>query len=107
MLKAANENYLIGAFPEKQLINSGSGSADLNGNGSIEDVYYLLAYQTQDDYWVVYFDLNGNKNLSDDKPLRTYKENYDAFTIENQKRLPPFTMALNIFPEEKKSFTVL
>ena len=102
MLKPSGENYLIGAFPEKQLINSGSGSADLNGNGSIEDVYYLLAYQTQDDYWVVYFDLNGNKNLSDDKPLRTYKENYDAFTIENQKRLPPFTMALNIFPEEKK-----
>ena len=102
MLKAANENYLIGAFPEKQLINSGSGSADLNGNGSTEDVYYLLAYQTQDGYWVVYFDLNGNKNLSDDKPLRTYRENYDAFTIENQKGLPPFTMALNIFPEEKK-----
>lgn len=102
MLKSANENYLIGAFPEKQLINSGSGSADLNGNGSTEDVYYLLTYQTQDGYWVVYFDLNGNNNLSDDKPLRTYKENYDAFTIENQNGLPPFTIALNIFPDEKR-----
>lgn len=102
MLKPGGESYLIGAFPERQLINSGSGSADLNGNGSTEDVYYLLAYQTQDGYWVVYFDLNGNKNLSDDKPLRTYKENYDAFTIENQKGLPPFTMALNIFPDEKR-----
>lgn len=101
MLKAANENYFIGAFPEKQLINSGSGSADLNGNGSTEDVYYLLAYQTQDDYWVVYFDLNSNKNLSDDKPLRTYKENYDAFTIENQKGLPLYNGA-KYFPRRKK-----
>lgn len=102
MLKAFDENYLIGAFPEKQLINSGSGSADLNGNGSTEDIYYLLAYQTQDGYWAAYFDLNGNKILSDDKPLRTYKENFDAFTIENQKGLPPFTLALNIFPDEKR-----
>lgn len=102
MLKSAVGKYFIGAFPEKQLINSGSGSADLNGDDSTNDVYYLLAYQTQDGYWVVYFDLNGNGNLSDDKPLRTYKENYDAFTIENSKGLPPFTMALNIFPEEKR-----
>lgn len=102
MLKAASENYLIGAFPEKQLINSGSGSADLNGNGSTDDVYYLVAYETQDSFWAVYFDLNGNGNLSDEKPLRTYKENFDAFTIENKSGLPPFTMALNIFSDEKR-----
>ncbi len=101
-LKSADDKYYIGAFPEKHLMNSGSGAADLNGNGSTEDVYYFVTYKTAEGYWVVYFDLNGNGDLSDEKPIRTYKENFDSFTIKREKGLPPFTMALNIFPDEKK-----
>jgi tripeptidyl-peptidase-2 len=101
-LKSADDKYFIGAFPEKHLINSGSGAADLNGNGSTDDVYYFAAYKTAEGYWVVYFDLNGNGDLSDENPIRTYKEKFDSFTIKREKGLPPFTMALNIFPDENK-----
>ena len=101
LLKSEDDKYYIGAFPEKHLMNSGSGAADLNGNGSTDDVYYFIVYKTSQGYWVVYFDENGNGNLSDDNPIRTYKENFDTFTIKREKGLPPFTMALNIFPDEK------
>ncbi|MFN3693418.1 MAG: S8 family serine peptidase [Ignavibacterium sp.] len=102
LIPSSDNNYFIGAFPEKHLINSNSNSSDLNGNGSTDDVYYFIVYKTANNYWVVYFDLNGNGDLSDEKPLRNYKENFDAFTIERTKGLAPFTMALNIFPEENK-----
>ncbi|AFH50868.1 Subtilisin-like serine protease [Ignavibacterium album JCM 16511] len=102
LIPSADKNYFIGAFPEKHLINSNSGSADLNGNGSTDDVYYFIAYKTTDEYWVVYFDLNGNGDVSDERPIRNYKENFDAFSVERAKGLAPFTMALNIFPEENK-----
>ncbi|MFN3873428.1 MAG: S8 family serine peptidase [Ignavibacterium sp.] len=102
LIPSSDNNYFIGAFPEKHLINSNSNSSDLNGNGSTDDVYYFIVYKTAYNYWVVYFDLNGNGDLSDEKPLRNYKENFDAFTIERTKGLAPFTMALNIFPEENK-----
>ena len=101
-LKSADDKYYIGAFPESHLINSGSGSADLNGNGNTNDVYYFTAYKTSENYWVVYFDLNGNGDLTDEKPIRTYKEKFDTFTIKREKGLAPFTMALNIFPEDNK-----
>ena len=102
LLKSADEKYFIGAFPEKHLMNSGSGSADLNGNGNTNDVYYFVAYKTAENYWVVYFDLNGNGDLTDEKPIRTYKEKFDTFAIKREKGLTPLTMALNIFPEENK-----
>lgn len=102
LLPSFDDKYFIGAFQEKHLINSNSGSSDLNGNGSTDDVYYFIVYQTSDNYWVVYFDLNGNGDLSDESPLRNYKENFDSFTIMREKGLAPFTMALNILPEENK-----
>jgi subtilisin family serine protease len=102
LLPSLDKKYFIGAFPENHLINSNSNSADLNGNSSTDDVYYFIAYLSSENYWVVYFDLNGNGDLSDEIPLRNYKENFDAFTIKREKGLAPFTMALNIFPEESK-----
>lgn len=102
MLKSADDNYWMSVLNETHLINSGSGAQDLNGNGVIDDKYFMVTYKTTEDYWVVYFDTNGNGDLSDEKPLRNYKENFDAFTIQNQKGLTPITMALNIFPDEKR-----
>lgn len=102
LLPSSDEIYFIGAFPEKHLINSNSSSADLNGNGSTDDVYYFVVYKAADNYWVVYLDTNGNGDVTDENPLRTYKENFDSFTIKREKGLPPFTMALNIFPDENK-----
>ena len=101
MLKSADDNYWISVLSETHLINSGSGAQDVNGNGVKDDKYFMVTYKTTEGYWVVYFDTNGNGDLSDEKPLRNYKENFDAFTIQNQKGLTPLTFALNIFPEEK------
>ncbi len=101
MLKSADDNYWISVLNETHLLNSGSGAQDLNGNGSKDDKYFMVTYKTTEGYWVVYFDTNGNGDLSDEKPFRNYKENYDSFTIKNQKNLTPLTFALNIFPDEK------
>ncbi len=100
IVKSADDKYWIGVLDETHLMNSNSGAKDLNGNGK-DDKYYMVTYKTADGYWVVYFDRNGNNDLSDEKPIRNYKENYDAFTVENPSGLTPLTMALNIFPDEK------
>lgn len=101
LISSADNKYFIGAFPEKQLMNSGSGAADLNGNGNSEDVYHLITFKTNEEFWVVYFDTNADGDLTDEKPLRNFKEKQDAFYIPNKKGLAPFTFGLNIFPEEK------
>ncbi len=101
MLKSADDIYWITVLNETHLMNSGSGAQDLNGNGVKDDKYFMVTYKTTEGYWVVYFDKNGNGDLSDETPIRNYKENYDAFTIPNQKGLTPLTFALNIFPDEK------
>lgn len=100
-IRSTDEKYFIGGLPEKQLINSESGSADLNGNGNTEDIYHFITYKSNDGTWVTYFDTNADGNLSDEKPIRNFKENQDAFLIKKQSGLPPFTMGLNIYPEEK------
>lgn len=105
LLNSSDGKYFIGAFPEKHLLNSTSGSKDLNGNDSSDDVYYFVVFnasKNSEKFWVVYFDTNANGDLSDEKPIRTYKEKFDSFTIPNAKGLSPLTFALNIFPEDKK-----
>jgi subtilisin family serine protease len=100
----ADGDYFIGGFEEIRLLNSDSGAADLNGDGDNEDTYHLVTFETSegtDNFWIVYFDTNGNGDISDDKPLRNYKVNQDAFTIENQSGLPALYMGLNVLPEEQ------
>lgn len=104
-LKSADDKYYIGAFDESRLKNSNSHAADLNGNGKSNDKYYVVAFQVKDGndtYWVAYFDTNDNGDLSDEKPLRNYKEKFDSFQIPNEKGLSKLTFALNIFPDEMK-----
>jgi subtilisin family serine protease len=99
-----DNNYYIGGFEETRLLNSDSGAADLNGDGDTEDTYHLVTFETSegtDNFWVVYFDANGNGDVSDDEPLRDYKVNQDAFTIENQSGLSALYMGLNVLPEKQ------
>ncbi len=99
-----DNKYYIGGFDEARLMNSGSGAGDLNGDGDIEDVYVMVVFETtegNDSFWIVYLDINGNGDISDDKPLRNYKEKQDAFAIEHPDGLPPLTMGLNVLPDEK------
>jgi len=103
-LTPVDGEYYIGAFDEFRLINSISGAADLNGDGDTDDNYYMVAFETKEGtetYWVIYFDTNGDGDLSDEKPLRNYKVNQDAFFINNQSGLPLLTMGINVLPEEK------
>ncbi|OGU57394.1 MAG: hypothetical protein A2315_12620 [Ignavibacteria bacterium RIFOXYB2_FULL_35_12] len=105
LFNSADGKYFIGAFPEKHLLNSTSGAKDLNGNNSSDDVYYFIVFNASDggeSFWIVYFDTNANGDLSDEQPIRNYKEKYDFFTIPNAKGLSPFPFALNILPDEKK-----
>ncbi len=104
-LKPVDGKYYIGALDETKLKNSGSKAEDLNGNGSTTDKYTVVSFKTidgSDTCWVAYFDVNSNGDLSDDKPLRNYKEKFDTFKIKNEKGLPQLTFAVNIFPGQKK-----
>lgn len=99
-----DNKYFIGGFDEARLMNSGSGTADLNGDGDMEDVYVMVVFETTEgteSFWVVNLDLNGNGDISDDRPLRNYKEKQDAFAFDYEGGLPPLTMGLNVLPEEK------
>ena len=104
-LKPINDTYYIGALNETLLKNSTSNAEDLNGNGSDNDKYVVIVFQTRDSsgtYWAAYFDTNDNGDLSDEQPIRNYKEKFDTFHIQNEKGLPQLTFAVNIFPEEKR-----
>ncbi len=104
-LKAKDDKYYIGLVTEKRWMNSGSRVRDLNGNGTTDDKFYIVAFETESEgesYWVAYFDANSDGDISDDKPNRNYKEKHDVIKIKNETGLTYFTIALNIFPEEKK-----
>ena len=91
--------YYIGGFDEKRLMNSDSGAGDLNGDGDIQDVFGMVVFETSEgseSFWVVYLDLNGNGDISDDKPIRNYRDKQDAFSFEYPGDLPPLTMGLNV-----------
>jgi subtilisin family serine protease len=100
----SDNKYFIGGFDEARFKNSRSGAGDLNGNGKTDDVYEMIAFETSEgseSFWVVYLDLNDNGDISDDKPLRNYREKLDAFTFKDTTGLPPLTMGLNVLPDEK------
>ncbi len=101
---AIDDNYFIGLLSETLWKNSNSGAADVNGNGTKNDKFYFVTFRTaaeNDTFWVVYVDANGNGDLADENPLRNYREKFDTFTIPNEKDIPQFTIAVNIFPERK------
>ncbi len=102
-LKAVDDQYYIGLLPETLWKNSGSGAVDVNGNGKTDDKFYFIVFKTKQDNkisWVLYIDENDNGDLSDEKPLRNYKINYDTFKFPNKDGLPNFTIAVNIFPNK-------
>ncbi len=99
------DDFYIGVFDEQLLKNSGSGAADQNGNGKEDDKYYFVAFNTKaengDSYSVVYFDKNGNGDLADEEPIRSYHENLDAFYIENGNGIEQLWIGLNIHLDKK------
>ncbi|MCB9206077.1 MAG: S8 family serine peptidase [Ignavibacteriales bacterium] len=97
-----DDNYFIGVIKESLWKNSGSGASDVNGNGSENDEFVFVTFEVNENsekYWVVFLDTNSDGDLTDEKPLRNYKENLDSFVLPNKNGLPQFTLGLNIFPE--------
>ena len=97
--------YFIGAFDEARLINSTSGAADLNGNGTTNDKYMIIAFKTlveDNQLWIAYFDTDGDGDISDEFYVTDYKISQQSFSIVNEEDLAQLTIGLNIFPEEKR-----
>ncbi|NOH00349.1 MAG: S8 family serine peptidase [Ignavibacteriae bacterium] len=104
-LKPIDDQYFIGVLNEKLWTNSSSGAKDVNGNGRFDDKFHIVVFETkaaEEQYWVAFFDSNSDGDLSDELPIRNYKENFDSFEIPNEAGLSNFTIGLNIFPDEKK-----
>ncbi len=100
-----NGKLMIGAINEKLWLNSGSGASDVNGNEKFDDVFHVVVFKSGEGetaYWSAYVDTDADGDLSDEKPLRDYKVNFDSFEIPNAKGLPNFTIGINIFPNDKK-----
>ncbi len=105
LYNSSDGKYYIGGLPEKHFLNSSSGIKDFHGDNTPEHVFHFIVFfasEKGEQFWVVYFDTDADGDLSDEKPIRSYKEKYDYFAIPNVKGLPPFPFALNIFPDQRK-----
>jgi len=104
-LKANDKKYFIGLLKEKIWMNSGSGVKDINSNGTKNDKFYFVAFNTSengDKFDVVYIDTNSDGDLSDEIPIRNYKEKHDEVNLQGKNNLPSFAIALNIFLNENR-----
>jgi subtilisin family serine protease len=96
----------FGLIKEKSYANS--EVPDVNDNGRKDDVFGLCVISRNDgadDDAVCYVDTNGNRDFSDEKPLRNYKLNHDTFTFyreKKEKQIVPLTIALNVFVRKNK-----
>lgn len=102
-LKASDENYFIGALEEKTWMNSGSSVKDINRNGAQNDKFYFVVFKAEKDsqkFWVAYIDTDLDGNLSDETPIRSYKETHQTVDLERKNSIPFFTIALNIVPSK-------
>jgi subtilisin family serine protease len=103
--QSVDNEFFVGTFKEVDLINSESGAADLNGNGNETDNYMIVSYKTMIEdgqLWVAYVDTDADGDISDEFPLHSYKDYKESFSIKTDNGLPPLTMGLNIFPDEKR-----
>lgn len=103
-LKPVDDEYFIGVMDEKLFLNSSTRKPDINENGTKEDKFHFVTFETSvdgEEYWVVYFDKNADGDLSDETPYRNYKDQLEPFFIERANGVPYLTFALNVFPEKQ------
>lgn len=104
-IKSKDDKYFIGLITEERWKNSGSHVQDLNGNGTTDDKFYIVAFEIEDEgesYWVAIVDVNYNGDISDDNLISSYKEKHDIVEIKNDSGVNEFTIALNIYSEEMR-----
>ncbi len=96
----------FGLLEESAYVNS--AVADVNDNGEYDDVFGICVISKDkgtDDDAVCFVDTDGDRDFSDEKPLKNYKLNYDTFTFAREKKeeqIIPLTIAVNIFMDELK-----
>jgi len=103
-LSAIDDKYYIGVLSENLWLNSGSRISDVNKNGKKNDEFYFVVFKTkkeEESFDVAYFDFNLNGDLSDEIPLRNYKEKHQTLDFTDDG-FPPFSIALNIFIDKGK-----
>lgn len=103
--KKSGGDYYIGSLNEEDLRNSSSRASDINQNNSDTDKYKFITYQTTEDgenFWVLFFDTDLDGDLSDEVPVRNYRENQSSFQIPAEDALSNFTFGVNIFPSKEK-----
>lgn len=96
----------FGQLKEETFKNS--AVSDLNDNGRKDEVFGICVISRDDgsdDDAVCYVDTDGDRDFTDEKPLRNYKLNYDTFTFARQKEEKQdvlLTIAVNIFVRQRK-----
>ena len=95
--------YYIGVLKESRLINS--VIPDINNNNSTDDKFGIAVFESENDGWLAYVDLDGDGNIDDEQPLWNYKEKLQSFQFrgrntDRSRNLVNF--ALNIYPDENR-----
>ena len=96
----------FGILKEKAFKNS--AVPDVNDDGDKDDSFGLCVVSMDDgtdDDAVCYIDTDGDRDFSDERPLRNYKLDFDTFTFareKKEKQIIPLTCALNIFVRQHK-----
>ncbi|MFZ5983633.1 MAG: S8 family serine peptidase [Acidobacteriota bacterium] len=109
-LKPPSEKDLyVAYFKEEDLKNSDARDGDLNGNGSKDDVYGMVAFpesKAADAPWLAVVDTNADGSLADEKPVRDFAVAREAFELRGRDvhaQAKVMGFALNLWPSEKKA----
>ncbi|HNQ21611.1 MAG TPA: S8 family serine peptidase [Phycisphaerae bacterium] len=103
---AEERRFWFGTLDEKRFVNS--DMPDLNDNGKTDDAFAVLVTALAgdgDDQAVCYVDTNLDRSFADEKPLRSYRLDYDTFTLHRAKpevQIEPVTFAINVFLRQSK-----
>ncbi|MCP4594671.1 MAG: S8 family serine peptidase, partial [bacterium] len=103
---AEERRFWMGTIEESTFVNS--DVSDLNDNGTTDDAFAVWVTALAgdgDDQAVCYVDTNMDRSFADEKPLRSYKLEFDTFTLfrdKPEKQIVPVTFALNIFLRQAK-----
>ena len=101
LARLAPPPYFGGQFSERTL--GRTRAADVNGNGSTDDVFPVVVGRASDG-WVVMTDTDGDGSLANERAVRDYLTAHETFTYRSASGDPgPLTIAVNAFGDEVPS----
>jgi subtilisin family serine protease len=104
--RPAGTTVWFGILEEKAFKNS--SVPDVNDNGQRDDVFGVCVVSRDDgtdDDAVCFVDTDGDRDFSNERPLKNYKLDYDAFIFAREKTEKQdvlMTCALNVFVRQRK-----